>query len=209
MPISTTTKAMEQNGILQSYRWAIGYVCAGLSSFFLCLITSVVILPAGLWVNRGFSFYGDMASTVLPYRLAFLLCGTCLLLSAQSLPAPMPFRVMRVALRVMFPLLVGVMITTVPNSPALDQVHRGIGVTLFLVQFSLGGWLSLVVHRDRCNLAFFLLLLFGGVLSLLGLLNVLPYLIEGQAVFLLAFGLVVVYTMARLRIGVTRTSYDS
>jgi len=177
------------------------YFCAGLVGFFLCLFASVAIEPAGLWVNHGFSFYGDLPVTKPLYWLGFFLCITCLLLSSLSLPARMPFLVVRMGLQVIALLLVGVVVTTVPNSPAYDQVHHIIGVVLFIMQFLLSGWLALVIHRDRANLTFFLLLLLGGVLSLLGLLNILPYLLEGQTVFLLAFGLVVVYTTGKLSAG--------
>jgi hypothetical protein len=191
------------NAINRHYNRAIYSAGVGLVGFFLCLVISVFILPEGLRTNRGFSYYGDMPETRLLYRLAFVICGACMLLSSVSLPRTMPFKVIRVALWLMFPLLFGVVLTTgYPGNPVIVNIHRAIGVTLFVTQVALASWLALFVCRDRLNLTLYVLLLLGGVLSLLGLLGILRYLIQGQVLFLLAFGAVLVYSLVRLRVRV-------
>ncbi len=191
-------QASMKDGDRRRIRQAIRFIFFGLLSFFLCLFISVLILPEGLWTNRGFSYYGDMDATVWLYRLAFLLCGIFLLLAAKALPARMPFAIVRIACWILFPLLVGIVLTTVPNNPALARIHRGIGVTLFIAQLLLDSWLALVVCRDRYSRWLFSLLLLGAVMSLLGVLNIVPYLLESQTIFLLVFGTLLLYSLFRL-----------
>lgn len=74
----------------RKYDLAIGALIAALAGFFLLLSICVWMEPAGLWANHGFSYYGDLPDTLLPYRLAFFLAGMFTLLSALLLPNVMP-----------------------------------------------------------------------------------------------------------------------
>lgn len=184
-------------------RQAIGYFIAGQLGFFAALVVCVLMLPQGLFANHGFSYYGDYASTTLPYRLAFLVCGVCTLLASFALPPAMPFRAISYAFRLMPVLYLGIVITTVPhaapNSAVMDNIHRAVGVTLFVLQFALSAWLARRNGADRLTLLLVLLLFAGGLASLLAMLYIIHYLIEGQLLFQLAFALLIIRGLYRMR----------
>ncbi len=159
----------------------------------------MLLLPQGLKANQGFSYYGDHARTVMLYRLAFTASGGCLLFSALFLPDVQPFRVIKLAFRLMPLLLLGLVLTTAPHSPLLDTIHRPIGVALFILQLALSCWLAFFVCKDRLNQWLFVLLLLSGLASFLALIYVIHYLIEGQVIFQLAFGVLIIHSLRKLK----------
>ncbi len=190
----------QDTGTPQPTRQALIYFVLGQLSFFAALVVCLLLLPQGLWANHGFSYYGDYAITTLPYRLAFLVCGGGTLLASFFLPRGMPCRVLKYAFWLMPVLYLGIVITTVPhaapNSALLDNIHRGIGVTLFVLQFGLGAWLAGRNLRDGINQLLLVLLFLGGLASLLALLYIIHYLIEAQMFFQLAFALLILRALS-------------
>ena len=181
------------------YRLAIGYFIAGQVGFFALLLVCILMLPQGVTMNRGFSYYGDIERTVIPYSLAFLVSGIFSLLASLYLPDNMPFRVIKYTLRLMLPLLGVIVITTFSLAPLPVAIHIGFGVALFSIQFLFAAWLGLFIQADHLNHAFCVLLFAGGIISLCSLLHLLAYLIWGQIIFQLAFGLLVAHTLVALR----------
>lgn len=181
------------------YQRAIRFFIYGQLGFLLFLLVCIILQPRGLLANHGFSYYGDYARTTLPYRLAFLAVGILSYVSSLFFPPAMPFRAIRFAFRLMLPLLLGIVVTTAPARPDLDRIHVPLGVVLFVLQVSLSFWLALYVCKDRRNYALLALLTVGGVLSLLALLKVIPYLIEGQMLFQLAFALLTIHSLNQLK----------
>ncbi|HOS44399.1 MAG TPA: hypothetical protein PK794_11945, partial [Armatimonadota bacterium] len=82
-------------------------------------------------------------------------------------------------------------------------LHVRIGTVLFVLQGLLALWLAGIVQRDGRNLALVLVLLLGAAITVASLYVVIPYLIHGQVLYLLAFGAIVVRALlgvcARLR----------
>ncbi len=68
------------------------------------------------------------------------------------------------------------------------------------LQFVFGVWLARLVGHDRLNLLLLILLFVGGLASLLALLSIIHYLLEGQILFQLALGLLVIRTMSKLQV---------
>ncbi|MHB9130693.1 MAG: hypothetical protein ACYDBB_06345 [Armatimonadota bacterium] len=181
------------------YRWAVGWFVAGQAGFLAMLLVCVVMDPRGLLANHGFSYYGDFVRTTLPYRLAFLVAGACTLLSSWYLPNDTPFRAIKFSFRMMVLLLFGIMVTTGHFTLTYNLIHVRIGVVLFLVQLVVGTWLALLVCRDRWNIALLVLAYSSSLFALVALQGYIPLLIEGQLLFQLAFGALMVRTLVRLR----------
>ncbi|OPZ87334.1 MAG: hypothetical protein BWY76_00516 [bacterium ADurb.Bin429] len=168
-------------------------------AFFLFLSLCVFMLPQGLRANHGFSFYGEQPQTRLFYQLAFVTSGLFVLFSALTMPAVATFRAVRIVFLFMLPLFLGVVLTTSSHSPAISLLHVRIGTVLFVLQGLLALWLALIVHRDWRNLALVAILLLGAAITLASLYVIIPYLIHGQVLYLLTFGVIVVYSLTRLR----------
>ena len=196
--ITSTIITEKSTGDLRKFDRAIRYLTYGQFGFFFSLVVCVLLSPQGLLANHGFTYYGEHARTVVPYGLAFGVCGLCTLLSTWYLPDGRPFRVIKFALRLLLPLLCAVAITA-SNQPSLGKLHVRFGEALFGLQFGMSAWLALDIHKDWRNAAYLLLLFCSGLASLLAVYNVIPYLIEGQIIFQLAFGVVVIYTLGKLR----------
>ncbi|HEY3376744.1 MAG TPA: hypothetical protein VGL77_04550 [Armatimonadota bacterium] len=179
-------------------QWAFRYFLAGQLGFWALLLVCVLLLPQGLLANHGFTYYGKYALTLAPYRLAFIVSGLGTLLASFYLPAQRPFRVLAWAFRLMAPLLYALVVTTAADNWALGLIHVKFGETLFLLQTALAAWLALFLCPDRRNRVLLLLLVLGGLASIITLNDILPYLIEAQILFQLAFGLLVLQSLAKL-----------
>lgn len=184
---------------LRQYRQAMGLFLCGQIGFYLLLIVCIFLRPQGLFANDGFSYYGDYAQTILLYRLAFIVTGLLTFLSSWFLPKAMPFIAIKFVFRIMPVLLLGVVVTTAPGHTKLDIVHVGIGMTLFVVQLLTACWLALFIYKDRFNQWLLILLLFSGLISLIALEGIISYLLEGQILFQLAFGALMMHTLIGLR----------
>ena len=99
----------------------------------------------------------------------------------------------------MIPFLFALVITTTTGHPRISALHVRIGTALFVLLFVVACWLALGPVRDRFNAACLLIQSVGGVISWLALRAVIPYLIQGQVVFELAFGGLVLHTLIVLR----------
>ena len=181
------------------YNQAIRYFLYGQLGFLLGLAVCVALLPSGLGMNRGFSYYGDVPLTLLPYSLAFLAIAIFTLLASYALPDAAPFRVIKIVFRCTMPLLFLIVLSTLSLDPLVIQIHITCGVTLFILQVLFATWLAFLVCRGWRNALLYVLLFAGGLVSLLSLSHVITYLIHGQVVFQLAFGGLVLNTLAQLR----------
>ena len=170
----------------------------------MALMVCILLLPQGLTANHGFSYYGEHPVTMVPYRLAFLISGIFTLLCALYLPNNRPFRVMKIVFFLMLPFLLGLVFTTSSATQLISQIHVGIGTSLFVSQLVLGFWLASFICSVPRNTVLLVLLLFGGFISLLSLLDIMPYLMQGQILFQLAFGALTASTLIELRTTVTQ-----
>lgn len=173
----------------QRIGWARRAFLFGLIGFFLPLAVCVVMRPESLTINQGFSYFGNYPDTLALYRLGVGIIGVCMVIAAIVLPQGNPFGLMRLALILMFPLLVGIARTTMANNPYIELHHR-FGIGLFAVQGLLAIGLGLVLCRDRWNIAWLVLLLAGALVSAVSLSETWTWQIEGQIAFQLSFGVI-------------------
>lgn len=186
------------------YDLAIRYFIIGQIGFFVALMICILFLPQGLTANGGFTYFGKHSATIIPYRFAYLFSGLFTLLSALILPNYRPFKAIRVVFILMLFFLLGLVFTT-STIRYISHFHVSLGTTLFVSQLVFGFWLAAIVRQMPRNTALFIALFIGGLISLLSLVEVIPYLLEGQMLFLLSFAALVTSALIGLRAAVKKT----
>lgn len=149
----------------------------------------------------GVSNYGTRTATVVPYTLAFALCALLLRAGARSLPASVPGR--RRLAAGMEASAVGyaaVLASTYPYkvAPALDDLHLGMAVLLFSIQFAFVTWLAFVACPRWAHAALWLLWFAGFALGGATLVGLVHLLFVAQVTMTVGFALLTVVVTARL-----------
>ncbi len=157
----------------------------------------VLIKSRGLTINDGISYYGTLLVTIAPYCFGlvgsayFCWRGTCQL--NQDLLKPARYVLVAIAA-----LTVGIVLTPYTLNAFVSDLHEAIGSTLFVLQLLLSGWF-IVRLRYRLELIALTVLEFAaGVACLIWLNPKHGYLIEGQIVFQIAFGILLLYSLPLL-----------
>ncbi len=179
-------------------RFTVKYLLSGYICFFALLLVCIILLPQGLLVNHGISYFGDNDNTRIFYILAFAVLGIFMLLGAWSLPGERQLRPVRWSLFLYALLLYGIAISTYTIYPRLGVWHVPFGITLFVLQFALASWLVFAVDNNKINRTLYVVQFVGGVISLLSLLHVTTYLIEGQIIYQLMFGSLLIRSLVRI-----------
>jgi len=175
----------------------------GQASLFGFLLICLALTPHFLleYNEGGVSNYGLYAKTVVPYTLAFGLCGSLTLLAARFIPKGIAsYKTLRISLAALGILLIIVLVSTYPYkvNNALNVIHVDVGTALAFLELGLGMWFALVLARDLKNIAFFAVQVIGfglGVLTHFGVIHIL-FITEMLTSF--AFGIVLVRTVVRL-----------
>jgi hypothetical protein len=167
------------------------------------LAVCTALMPQFLFSRNegGVSNYGIYARTIIPYSLAFGLCGIFLLSAARNLPRKTKlYRSVRNILWLVAGLSFFAVLTTYTYklTPFLKHIHEVSAISLFFAEFFIGLWFALKLYRDRLNLlllaleAVFIAL---GALTFFGFLHVLFIAEVGTGI---AFGALMVRTISRL-----------
>ena len=156
----------------------------GVISFFGLLLICVLIRPIGLIVNSGISYYGNFSETLLPYSLAFIL-NSYLLWQASSVIGNKTWadRYIRVGLRVVAVLMIGILITphNALNLEISNSLHKTIGTLLFGLQFIMA-IMMMIIYRAWTNILIFALLIVSGFAAIVYLIQPTGFMIEAQIV---------------------------
>lgn len=162
------------------------------------LLMCVVLKPRGLTANDGISYYGTFRLTVAPYAVALL--GSTLFIwralhqVAPALPALAYVRGMASCLAAMS---VGVVLTPYSANIAFDWVHTALGTAVFALQLLLAMRLHGWNGGDAWSTGFLMTQFVSGVFCAVFVLPKHGFLIQGQLVFQLSFGALLLRT-ARL-----------
>lgn len=165
----------------------------------LCLaffsIICIAIKPYFLFeLNEGgLSNYGRYATTVVPYSLASLLCGSYLIAAAESIKnASKPkTKLLKYALFILgleYIILLASTYTYKTNY-VIDLIHIVAAIVIFISEISLGLWLSLVIlhtFKDYCLGILLIVAFLSLLLTYVGLLHVL---FVGEICSSVAFGI--------------------
>lgn len=158
------------------------------------LIVSLAILPAALGANAGVSYFGVHISSAIPYGLGLLSAGGFVWQAAGRLRKHQ--RLLSGLLYCMGPLYAGIVATPYSAGPVFDWIHTSLGSVLFALELLVSGYLAFGHYRDKLNVSLWLIELAGGIISALYLAPSHGYLLQGQLLFQLAFGLLIARILA-------------
>jgi hypothetical protein len=177
------------------------YLLLAQVGFFLALAVCVVIEPAGLNDNHGWSFYEGRRETVVPYALG-ILCGIVLTLYAAALverssSAPG-------GLATGLELLALFLFLDLATPDTVDAffywAHDVASALLFAYQLAFAGWLVLNLWSTRTGAILLGVQFVGGLVAMFSQLQLVPLLGPGILVFQVSFGALLVCATARLAI---------
>ncbi|MGA3150323.1 MAG: hypothetical protein ABSD10_01725 [Candidatus Saccharimonadales bacterium] len=169
------------------------YLVLSQLSLFIFLGTCIALLPRFLFERNegGVSNYGVHAATIVPYSLAFLLCGVFILQAARYIPrTTQSLNCLRYALYALAGLLFLVLATTYPYkiNSTLRIIHIISGVMIFCFEMVMAVWLVMVLVKDRVNISLLAAQLVGFFIAFFTLIGAAHLLFVAQSITGMAFG---------------------
>ena len=158
---------------------------------YLSILICFLIKPSGFLANNGISYYGTLLSTIVPYIIGIL--GSSFLLFIGVIKHKKVFKdsLVIILLTALFPLSILLIVFPYTFNNTFSNIHEAIGVLIFVSQLIVS--LILAIDIKRINTYIFLILeVFGGIVSAYYLFPENGYLIEGQLIFQLGFGLLMI-----------------
>lgn len=162
------------------------------------LLVCVLIKPAGLGANDGISYYGIYKETFFPYAVGLLGAAYFAVRAIGQLEKG-GMKLLRLALKIYAPLIVGIVITPYAAGKWMDYLHTTCGSALFSLQLILSGWLIWKLRYVWWGVALSLVELAGGILSAVYLNPTHGFLFQTQVLFQLAFGALLILSLTRLQ----------
>lgn len=162
----------------------------GQSVLYLLIAAQILMRPKGLTANDGLSYFDTFSNTAPLYTLALAVNGFCSVRSAWLLPKQSTLcRWIAIGLWLIAACLLGLIFTPYSLGFPFNRIHVGFGSALFTVQMTIAIALAFRV-RDRFTGWLAGIQAVAGVGCLLSLMHVTGCQIEGQVVFQLCFGLI-------------------
>lgn len=172
----------------------------GYGLFFVLLGICMLLLPQGIGVNEGLSYYGTHTLTVVPYVLAFFALSFCVWRASNILSRnAKQLRFGIFAARVTVILMLGVLLTPNTVNFAFEQIHVIVGSLLFVFQLIISFWFAFKLRTNLITWLLLLVQLFCMAVAYEFLTTLGGYLIAGQLGFQLAFVLLVVHGLLQPR----------
>jgi len=179
-------------------RQAAKTILSGQIILYVCLAVCVVARPAGLGANDGISYYGIYKETFFPYAVGLLGAAYFAVRAIGQLQTD-DMRLLRIALKIYAPLIVGIVITPYAAGKWMDYLHTACGSALFFLQLVLSGWLVWKLRYTWWSVVLSLVELAGGILSAIYLNPTSGLLFQTQVLFQVAFGVLLILSLNRLQ----------
>jgi hypothetical protein len=167
-------------------------ICFGLGLALILSLIFIAIRPAGLAVDEGFSYYGNFANTVIPYVACFVVYAFCLWKASELVRN----KILVYSIRVMALMLIGLVMTP---SNIINSLHMVFGTVLFVLQLLISFWIAGWYDRRLINIVLAVIELIGGLISFYYLSKPYGILLQGQAIFQLAFAFLLVVLIKQTR----------
>ena len=161
------------------------------------LVICIFLDPRSLADNNGFSYFGAIGKTVVPYSLAFLIYAFFMWLASNSIKQKnQSAKFLKIVLIIMALFMVGLTVT--PHT-VLVNVHKFFGTSLFVTQLITSFYL--VVRNGRNYLVYFLIfmMLTSGLFSWYYLSLDEGFMIQSQLVFQIAFAGILINYLKNIR----------
>lgn len=169
------------------------YLIFGELGFLALIAVCIVIRPWGLSANQGISYYGNHADTLIPYVLALSTSSYFTFKAAGALPSNHKwFRSLRLPLNLFAAGFIGIVATPYSLNTYFSWAHEIIGALLFGAQLILTLSLTAEEGYPPSMVALLIIQILGVVIGGLSLQFQHGYLLQGQLVFQLAFGLILI-----------------
>jgi hypothetical protein len=175
----------------------------GQVSLFLFLFICFLLIPHFLLEANegGVSNYGTYAKTVVPYTLAFALCGLLTIRAAVRLPRHVIHRrYLMKALMLLGVLYFAVLLSTYlyKLNHNLNNLHVLAGTMLAIYSMILSGWFVLVLAPSGKHRIIFLLQSLGFVITILTYFGYIDILFIAELLTSGAFGVLLVETIGQV-----------
>ena len=190
---------LPRGAILKSMQRAAKSILWGQIFLYAGLVVCVLLRPSGLTANDGISYYGIYRATFSPYAVGLL--GAAYFAARAIGELPPDEKVLRLALQIYAPLVVGIVITPYAAGRWMDYLHTACGATLFSLQLMLSGWLARRLRYAWWSLALSLVELAAGIASAIYLRPAHGSLFQSQVAFQLAFGALLILSLRKLSTG--------
>ena len=152
----------------------------------------ITLIPKGLSSNNGISYYGTHIITFSPYITAIIGSSLLGLIATSKYVASSSLNYVKPIMTTIFLLSIGIVLTPYIINPLIGDAHELLGAILFTLQLFLSFKIAMTVRKDFINIFLLLLELSGGIISAVYLLPSRGFLIQGELLFQLAFGLIMI-----------------
>lgn len=159
------------------------------------LLLCVLLAPASLLANSGFSYFGHHRYTVAPFALGFFISAYYLWRARMALHSHAAYSVIYRGLGIIAPGMVLIVIAPAVGDVLLDLVHRVVGSIIFITELILGFWLVRRIRNDFWSWSLLGLQFLGGIIAFIYLAPPDGYSFEGQLLFQLAFSGLILHTL--------------
>jgi hypothetical protein len=174
-------------------------VTLGQLSFLAMMGACLAIHPSAVAIQRGLSFYGNQAETVVPFALGFAVCVAFTGLGVVCLGGGDALRRrFRLGTGTILALMALVPLTPYSVDLVLDYLHIGVTTALFSAALGFALWLAFALLRRRLAFAAVGAQAGGGLLALTAQVGWDDLMIPAQLVSQIAFSAVFVMAAARL-----------
>lgn len=168
------------------------------------LVVAILLKPQGLAANAGISYYGIYARTAGPMAAGLLGSAFFSWLAGGKIREP-KLRPVRLGLLVFALLTILIVITPYSVSNFLDYLHTAAGSALFSLQLLLSFWFCAKLRYNFWPIFLTFVELAAGIACAFYLKPTHGFLIQGQTLFQLAFGILLIYSLLQVQIeSVTR-----
>jgi hypothetical protein len=168
-------------------------------ALFGALLLVAIWYPTSAIDGYGISYYLTHFDTFVPLAIGFVTCSVLSWRAASDLPDEGGLGVLRLALRIVAVLLVGIAFTPYTWGTLFDWTHQTLGSILFVEQLVMSGWIWWRYARTWFNALMIIGQIVGGVMALLSLPNDgIMVLFQGEVIFQLAFSILLFHSLSRL-----------
>jgi len=158
---------------------------------FLGIIICIIIRPKGLKVDNGISYYGTHINTLVFYIISLAGSAFIAILAAIKY-IKKEYESIRSFLFILFPLTLAIILFPYNVNSTYRIIHEYSGILIFLIQLIISIVILFKIYRDRFNIFLFIIQILGGLISAYYLAPSQGFLIQGQLLFQLAFGILII-----------------
>lgn len=158
---------------------------------FVGLIACIILRPRGLGANNGISYYGTHLNT-LPFYVTALSGSTLIGFQTSQKLMIDKYKNFKIFFEALFFLALALILFPYNFNNLYSLIHQSIGTIIFLLQGIFSLYIIMKIKRDIVNIILFVLEIIGGLIAAYYLLPAQGFLIQGQILFQLAFGIIMI-----------------